>query len=90
MKKALLAFAAFALLPGGILNNQAHSNPLMSKNAIVQRTSSVQLTASEIKKMIEKLKKKFTKKKPVRKSRYKTCGTYFYRDTKTGKCVDAR
>ena len=91
MKKIILGFAAFALLYGGALDNQVHANPLMSKNAIVQGASNVQLTASKVKTMIKKLKKKFTKKpvgKPVRRIRYKTCGTNMYRDRETGICID--
>lgn len=93
MKKVILAYAAFALLYGGTFDNQVQANPLMSKNAIVQGPSNVQLTASKLKKIITKLKRKFRKKPvetPAARVRYKTCGTYMYRDTRTGKCVDAR
>ena len=86
MKKIILGFAAFALLYGGALDNQVHANPLMSKNAIVQGASNVQLTASKLKKMVDKFKKKRPVSEPV--ARYRTCGTNMYRDRKTGRCID--
>ena len=90
MKKIILAFAAFALLCGGTFDNQVQANPLMSKNTIVQGASDVQLTASKLKKMMAKIKKKFKKKHPVSQpvARYRTCGTNMYRDRKTGRCID--
>ena len=90
MKKLFLTFAVFALLYGGTLDHQVQANPLMSKNTIVQGASDVQLTASKLKKMVDKFKKKFKKKRPVSEpvARYRTCGTNMYRDMRTGICID--
>jgi len=69
---------------------------MLSKNAIIQGDSAVQLTAAKKKTMkmeaAKKTAKKSTKKikHRMRRSKHKGCGTFMYRSKKTGKCVDAR
>ncbi len=90
MKKVLFALAAISFMFMVAQPHIAKANPLLSKGLEANTQSSVQLAGKGIKKKIKKLFKKKKNKKAVRRTRYKSCGEFKYRDKKTKKCVDAR